>query len=52
MKAFDVYLNGIKIDRVFFNSDDADEVRRSLIDWDNYDSEITVTAHEKTQQPA
>ena len=52
MKAYDVYLNGIKIDRVFFNSDDADEVRRSLIGWDNYDSEITVTAEQKTAQPA
>ena len=52
MKAYDVYLNGVQIDRVFFNSDDTDEVRRSLIDWDNYDSEIIVTAQEKTAQPA
>jgi hypothetical protein len=52
MKAYDVFLNGVKIDRVFFNSNDADEVRRSLIDWDNYDVEITVTAEEKTAQPA
>jgi hypothetical protein len=52
MKAYDVFLNGVRIDRVFFNSDDTDEVRRSLIEWDNYDSEITVTAEEKTAQPA
>ena len=52
MRAFEVYLNGKKIDRVFFRSDDTDEVRRSLIEWDGYDSEITVTAEDKTAQPA
>lgn len=52
MKVYDVFLNGVQIDRVFFNSDDTDEVRQSLIDWDNYDSAITVTAEEKTAQPA
>jgi len=42
MKAFTVYLNGKKIDRVFFRSDDAEEVRLSLIEWDGYDPGIVV----------
>ena len=42
MKAYDVYMNGNMIDRVYFQSDDADEVRRSLIEWDNYHDDIEV----------
>lgn len=52
MKAFDVYLQDKLIDRVFFNSDDPEEVRVSLIEWDNYDSAISVKLPEKTAQPA
>ena len=44
MKAFTVYLNGERIDRVFFRSDDTDEVRLSLIEWDGYDPDIEVRA--------
>lgn len=41
--AFNVFLNGKKIDTVFYNSDmDTDEVKKSLIDHDGYDSGITV----------
>lgn len=52
MKTFDVYLNGERIDRVFFNSDDAEEVRDSLIRWDNYDPAIVVKKFERAAQPA
>jgi hypothetical protein len=44
-RAFNVYLNGKNIDTVFYSSGtsvDADEVKRSLINHDGYDSEITV----------
>ncbi len=44
MKSFSVYLNGKKIDRVFFNSEDTEEVRLSLIEWDGYDPDIQVVA--------
>lgn len=40
--AFDVYLNGRLIDTVFANGYDAEEMRRSLINHDGYDSRITV----------
>jgi hypothetical protein len=40
---WDVYLNGQWIDRVFFTADcDADYVRRSLINHDGYNPNITV----------
>lgn len=43
MNAWDVYLNGRKIDRVYFTRDyDAHYVRTSLINHDGYDSQITV----------
>ena len=43
MKAWNVCLNGKIIDTVFYDDDsDAEEVRRSLIDHDGYDPEITV----------
>ena len=43
-QAFDVYLNGRNIDTVFYSGPvDADEVRRSLIDHDGYDSDIEVS---------
>lgn len=44
-RAFNVYLNGENIDTVFYSSGtnvDADEVKRSLINHDGYDSGITV----------
>ena len=42
-QAWNVYLNGRKIDTVFFDSDiGADAVRRSLINHDGYDSAIVV----------
>jgi len=43
--AFDVFLNGKNIDTVFYSASsnvDADEVRRSLINHDGYDSGIVV----------
>jgi hypothetical protein len=41
--AWNVYLNGKKIDTVFYTSDcDAEYVRKSLIDHDGYDPNITV----------
>ncbi len=46
-KAFDVYLNGRCFDTVFYSAKanvDADEVRRSLINHDGYDSRIEVVA--------
>lgn len=51
MKAFTVYLNGKRIDRVFFRSDDTEEVRLSLIEWDGYDPGIEVRAEVKKIQP-
>jgi hypothetical protein len=42
MKAYNVYLLGRLIDTVFFTGYTAEEVRRSLIDHDGYDSRITV----------
>ena len=49
-RAFDVYLNGKKIDTVFYSAGtnvDADEVKRSLINHDGYDSGITVRERRK-----
>jgi hypothetical protein len=43
--AFNVYLNGRLIDTVFYSKGTnvtADDVRRSLIDHDGYDSRIVV----------
>lgn len=45
-KAFDVYKNGKLIDTVFYNYDDAEEVKKSLIDHDGYDSDIKVKVSE------
>jgi hypothetical protein len=53
--AWNVYLRGKLIDTVFFTTDyTAEEVRRSLIDHDGYDSGITVRrrAKPKTSNPA
>ena len=44
-QAFDVFLNGKNIDTIFYSKSanvDEDEVKRSLIDHDGYDSGITV----------
>lgn len=40
--AFDVYLNDKEIDTVFANNTSVDEMRRSLINHDGYDSAIEV----------
>lgn len=50
MRAFTVYLNGERIDRVFFRSDDTEEVRLSLIEWDGYDPAIEVRAEFKKKE--
>lgn len=43
MQAWNVYLDGKKIDTVFYDSDcSADYVLRGLIDHDGYNSAITV----------
>jgi len=44
-QAFNVYLHGKWIDKIFYSSGisiDPDEVRRSLIHHDGYDEAITV----------
>ena len=42
-QAWNVYLNGKLIDTVFFTPDmGADDVKRSLVNHDGYDSGITV----------
>jgi len=52
MTAFDVFLNGVRIDTVFFNSTDTAEVQRCLIEYDHYDPDIQVQNVEKVRQPA
>jgi hypothetical protein len=42
MQAWNVYLNGRLIDTVFANGYDAEEMRKSLISHDGYDSRIIV----------
>lgn len=45
MKAFNVYLNGKKIDKIFYSDisrDNTDDVRRSLVEHDGYDPRIVV----------
>jgi len=43
MKTFNVYLNGKKIDTVFWSGPcDSEEVKRSLINHDGYDPAINV----------
>ena len=49
---WDVFLDGKKIDTVFYSgNDDADDVRRSLIDHDGYDSRITVRKEHARKNP-
>jgi len=49
---WDVFLDGKKIDTVFYSgNDDADDVRRSLIDHDGYDSRITVRKMRARKNP-
>jgi hypothetical protein len=49
MRAFDVMLDGVRIDTVFFRADSTEEeVRRALIDWDGYDPDIAVEDVEKS----
>lgn len=40
--AFDVYKDDKKIDTVFSTSDSVEDMKKSLIDHDGYDSDITV----------
>lgn len=48
--AWDVSLNGSKVDTVFYEADmDADAVRKSLIEHDGYHADIVVTA--QTEAP-
>lgn len=50
MQAFNVKLNGKQIDRVFYSDSakvDCDEVKRSLVDHDGYNPNITVTKGRK-----
>lgn len=43
MKAFDVLLNGKRIDTVFFRADSTvKEVKESLVEYSKYDPDITV----------
>lgn len=45
LKAFNVFLNGKLIDTIFYNASDeieADDVKRSLVNHDGYDSRIVV----------
>lgn len=48
MTAWNVYLNGRKIDTMFYSGKvDAEEVRRSLINHDGYDARIVVRKDRK-----
>lgn len=48
LTAWNVYLNGRKIDTVFYDdSCDSDYVRRGLINHDGYDARITVRRDRK-----
>lgn len=47
MIAWNVYLNGRLIDTVFATGYDAEEMRKSLIDHDGYDSRIIVRKAQK-----
>ena len=50
-KAWDVFLNGLWIDTVFFNSNlDEDYVRNSLVCHDHYNPDITIKV-QKTMNP-
>jgi len=52
VKAFSVYLRGKEIDTIFYGDDStetADDVRRSLINHDGYDSRITVRKERKSR---
>ena len=52
-QAFDVYLGSRCIDTVFAQGYDAEEMRRSLINHDRYDSRITVRLRrERVTSPA
>ena len=50
MKTFDIYLDGKKIDTVFYSNSDnvtIDEVKQSLINHDGYNVRIKVKAAKK-----
>lgn len=50
--AFDVYLDGKRIDTVFYSAPtDPDDVRRSLIGHDGYDSRIEVRKSRRRKPP-
>jgi hypothetical protein len=42
MKAYNVYLNNVLVDTVYYIDMDSDEVKRSLVEHDGYDSRIVV----------
>jgi hypothetical protein len=43
MKAFDVMLNGKRVETVFFRADSTvQEVKQSLVEYDKYDPDIEV----------
>ena len=50
MIAWDVYLDGRKIDTVFDQETDAVEVKRSLVDHDGYDPNITVKKAKRNEK--
>lgn len=41
-QAFDVYLNGKRIDTVFATGYDVEEMKKSLVEHDGYNPSITV----------
>jgi hypothetical protein len=49
MQAYNVYLNGKEIDTVFYNdgSTTVEEVKKSLVNHDGYDSDIVVKKERK-----
>ena len=55
MTAFNVYLRGKLIDTVFYSdkaTETVDDVYRSLVNHDGYDSRITVVKARKARAPA
>jgi hypothetical protein len=53
MKGWDVYLNGKKIDTVFYDNEPpmaAEDIKRSLVNHDGYDDRIEVKAARKSRK--
>ena len=52
MKAYNVYMNGRKIDTVFWvDNSTSEEVKRNLIDHDGYDPSINVRQSHSLSSP-